>query len=68
MPPDPKSFIGKQCSLDYQGKRYRAVVTDCAYIGLNPRGNIPDYRITVRGPNRTVTLPSMVDAYCFVDE
>lgn len=68
MHPDPKQFIGKRCQLDYHGKRYAAVIVEAEYIGLNPRGRIPDYRITVRGPNRTVTLPSMADAYVTISD
>lgn len=63
MPPDPKSLIGQRCQLDYKGKRYAAVIVGAESIGPNPRGGIPDYRLTVRGPNRTVTLESAVDAY-----
>jgi len=74
--PHPKGaarFLGRACSFNASRggsvERLVGVIDGAQYIGRTERGQIPDYRLTIRGHSgATLTVPSMVEAYTSFQE
>jgi hypothetical protein len=68
-PAGPKRFVGRGVVFDMQGKRTYGTVKEASYVGRQPRGDIPDYSLTIQGRSgRTITV-SLVDSHAqFADQ
>lgn len=70
--PTSRDLIGKRVSFDHPDgskRRLTGICTAADDAGINARGGIPDYRVTVRGNSgRTIELPSTVDAYLSAED
>jgi hypothetical protein len=63
-----RNWVGLRCSFDYEGKRLAGVVTAQEWLGLTPRGFLPDWRVTVRGQSGKSVTVSLVESYLSTHE
>jgi hypothetical protein len=62
-PAGPSRFTGRQLSFDHDGKRLRGYCTEAVYVGRTARGDIPDYRLTIRGQSGASITVSLVESH-----
>jgi len=61
--PNPMRFVGLRCSFNFDGRRLVGIVQAQTYIGRTVRGQIPDYRLTIRGESGKTVEISLVESY-----
>lgn len=71
--PDPNPsnsarFIGRRATFDHNGRRLAGLIAAQEFTGYTERGNIPDYKITVRGDSGRYIEVSLVESYMTIQE
>lgn len=63
--PDPRPgyWLEKAVSFDHESKKLVGVIVSQRYVGLNPRGDIPDWLVKIKGASGKILEVSFCDAY-----
>lgn len=63
----PKKWVGRVVRFDHLGQRLTGTVIAHAYAGRTPRGNLPDYTLTIRGQSGRTLDVSLVESRATFD-
>lgn len=61
-------FVGKVAAFDHAGRRLVGLVEAQRYVGRTPRGEIPNYELSVRGTSGSLLKVNMVESYTIFRE
>jgi hypothetical protein len=68
LDPRPDHWLQRAVSFTHEGKQLVGVIVAQQYVGRNPRGDLDDWLVTVRGQSGKTVEVSFLDAYVALKE